>query len=204
MLRGAVVELFRQGKSMSVIAKTLNMARSAVSDTVKRFQELETLDNRVGRGKKRTVRTPQMREIIRRWIKRNSTISIRNLATSLDISKISVATIVHDDLKLKSYKLCKNHFLNDTVKGNRYKKGKILLKQLSEGRHRSVLFTDEKIFTVEQHHNHHNDRQLLPASSESRGSIARSHYPASVMVWAGIIYTDKTPLIFIEKRVKVN
>ena len=57
VLRGAVVELFRQGKSMSVIAKTLTMARSTVSDTVKRFQELGTLDDRVGRGKKRTVRT---------------------------------------------------------------------------------------------------------------------------------------------------
>ena len=90
------------------------------------------------------------------------------------------------------------------MKGNRYKIGKIHLKQLSEGRHRSMLFTDEKLFTVEQHHNHHNDRQLLPASLKSRGSIARSHHPASVMVWAGITYIGKTPLIFIEKGVKVN
>ena len=90
------------------------------------------------------------------------------------------------------------------MKANRLRKAMIVLNQLSEGRFWSVLFTDEKIFTIEQHHNHHNDRQLLPATSQNRGSISRSHHPASVMVWAGITHTGKTHLIFIEKGVKVN
>lgn len=203
-LRGAIIELHKQAKKPANIAKQLNMNESTVRDAIKRYKELGTLSDRVGRGRKRSVRTPRMREVIRRRINRNSGVSMRKMAKSLDIDEKSVRTIVHLDLGLKSYKIAKCHHLNDKMKLNRLQKAKILLRKFAQGRHRNIVFTDEKIFTVERQHNHQNDRQLLKPGSKNREAVTRSHHPASVMVWAGVTATGKTPLIFIEKGVKID
>uniref|UniRef100_A0A914W1X8 Uncharacterized protein n=1 Tax=Plectus sambesii TaxID=2011161 RepID=A0A914W1X8_9BILA len=65
----------------------------------------------------------------------------------------------------------------------------------------SLLY--EKIFNIEQAHNHQNDRQLLPKGT-SPDVVTRSHFPKSVMVWAGITATGKTPLVFVDRKVKIN
>ena len=67
-----------------------------------------------------------------------------------------------------------------------------------------VLWTDEKLFTVQAVHNHQNDRIWLPdihmVPVECRSSFRRQK-PASVMVWAGATSKGlKTPLIFIVRQ----
>ena len=52
-----------------------------------------------------------------------------------------------------------------------------------------------------------NRRQLLKKGQHKTAAakiIGRCHFPASVMVWAGICATGKTPLVFIERNVKIN
>ncbi|VDO87649.1 unnamed protein product [Heligmosomoides polygyrus] len=56
-------------------------------------------------------------------------------------------------------------------------------------------------------HNHQNRRQLLKKGQQKTSAartISRRHFPASVMVWAGICATGKTPLVFMEQNVKIN
>ena len=71
-----------------------------------------------------------------------------------------------------------------------------------------ILFTDEKLFTIQSIHNAQNDRILAKnkkdVALEDR-AVFRRQKPQSVMVWAGVT-TDgrKTPLIFIEEGVRVN
>ena len=82
-----------------------------------------------------------------------------------------------------------------------------MLRQSAAGRHRSILFTDEKIFTVERCHNHQNDRILLQkgsSTSPDASTITRNHFPSHVMVWAGVTANGKTPLVFVDKGVKIN
>ena len=93
------------------------------------------------------------------------------------------------------------------MKENRLVRAKKLKKLAAAGRENLILFTDEKIFTVEPHHNSQNDRQLLPKGSAFKqhpAFVTRSHYPESVMVWGGICATGKTPLVFIDRGVKIN
>lgn len=69
-----------------------------------------------------------------------------------------------------------------------------------------VLFTDEKIFITEPFHSRQNRRQLLNKGQKRTTAakiITRSHFPASVMAWAGICATGKT-LVFIDRNVKIN
>uniref|UniRef100_A0A914MLI1 Tc1-like transposase DDE domain-containing protein n=1 Tax=Meloidogyne incognita TaxID=6306 RepID=A0A914MLI1_MELIC len=61
-----------------------------------------------------------------------------------------------------------------------------------------------KIFTIEAVHNHQNDRIWTTESPLSDKLITHSQHPRSVMVWAGICASGKTPLIFVDPGVKVN
>lgn len=132
---------------------------------------------------------------------------MRSIARSLQISDGSVRNIVKNQLGYHPYKIAKAQFLNDRMKQNRLTKSRRLRRLAAAGRHKTVLFTDEKVFTIEQAHNHQNDRQLLPKGSLKGPNVkfvTRQHFPTSVMVWAGICATGKTPMIFVEKGVKIN
>jgi hypothetical protein len=54
---------------------------------------------------------------------------------------------------------------------------------------KEILFTDEKIFTVEETYNKQNDRVYAQSSKEPRQLVPRikqGHYLASVMLWWGV------------------
>ena len=71
-----------------------------------------------------------------------------------------------------------------------------------------MLWTDEKLFTVQAIYNNQSDR-IYAQRKEDTPVNERIAYqlqkPASVMVWAGVTSTgEKTFLIFIEEGVKTN
>ena len=62
----------------------------------------------------------------------------------------------------------------------------------------NIIFSDEKLITVQQSHNHQNDRILLKSIAAipgNAGKVFRSQKLASVMVWAAVSKRGKTPLI---------
>jgi len=90
-----------------------------------------------------------------------------------------------------------------------------MLKLITKKRYRAVVFTDEKIFTVERAHT----RQILRKGTDicvkfcalpefaiflARKVVSRIHFPKSIIVWAAITVDGKTPLVFVEKGVKIN
>ena len=89
--------------------------------------------------------------------------------------------------------------IKDKNKKDRLKKRKRML-ALTEGASlATVLFSDERLFSVEAPHNHQNDRQLVPPGSSACGLLqnkSHPHFPKSMMVWEGICATGKTPLVF--------
>ena len=86
--------------------------------------------------------------------------------------------------------------------------GRCLLKRIRRWHSVPIIWTDEKVFTVEMAFNHQNDMVLdirvedIPI--EARTSSRRQN-PTSVMIWAGVTSDGKkTPLIFINEGIKVN
>ena len=70
-----------------------------------------------------------------------------------------------------------------------------------------VIFSDEKIFTVEAKVNSHNDRVWQRKQKDIPENIRNIYHrqkPASVMVWAAVSKTRKSLLIFVEPTTKIN
>lgn len=160
--RLAVIELFKTGKSNSAISKALSMSIKTVQKAVKRYKKLGTAMDRPRSGKPKTVTTPEIINKVRCRIRRNSEESMRKMAKKLGISERSVRRIVKKKLKFQSYKLGQGHYLDDKMKRRRLENANRLLKLRS---FRSILFTDEKIFTIQRAINRQNDRQLLRKKS---------------------------------------
>ncbi|UYV84190.1 hypothetical protein LAZ67_X001479 [Cordylochernes scorpioides] len=67
-----------------------------------------------------------------------------------------------------------------------------------------IVFTDEKLFTFEQVHNHQNDRSWHAEAPDMSVLVEHRQNTQSVMAWAGICVSCKTPLIFMDQGVKIN
>lgn len=132
---------------------------------------------------------------------------MRQLARDYHTSDATMRRIVKMDLGLYPYKFRKAHVLTPRMMEVRKLKAAELLKWAANRGFGSVVFSDEKIFTVEKVHNAQNSRQLLVKgcfSSTTSRIISHSQFPKSVMVWAGICSTGKTPLVFVDRGVKIN
>ena len=164
----------------SKIIKALKLPRSTVNNVLKRYKETGRASNRPRSGRPRTARTPQLIKSVREKIRRNPDRNISQLAGERQL-------------------------LSEAKKLKRLHGGKQLL---SAGTWCPIIWTDEKIFTVQRAHNRQNNRILAKNIKDIPPNIrvvGKRQKPASCMVWAGVTCNgQKTPLIFIEEGVKVN
>ncbi|WKY08788.1 hypothetical protein Q1695_001738 [Nippostrongylus brasiliensis] len=225
--RAAILELSKSGLRDVEIARILKVNRSTVYRAIQRG----TMKDRVRPGRPVSAATPRLIEIVKKRIQRNAKRSMRKMARELNVSERTVRRVVKEKLGMYPYKLRKRHGLTDDQKKGRHEKCKGLLKRAANGGHLTTLFTDEKLFVVEQCFNVQNGghlttlftdeklfvveqcfnvqnvRVLAQSSSDAdkKGrNVSRNSKPASVMVWAGVTPTGRTSLVFVEKSVKIN
>ena len=115
------------------------------------------MKDRARSGSPTSITTTRMRKVIRSRILRNPRKSMRKMSSELGISRSSV-------LGLSSYKLRRVHFLSDKIKQKRLVRSKGLIQRFAICGLENILFSDEKLFTIEQAYNHQNDRVLSPSS----------------------------------------
>lgn len=205
--RDAIAQLATSGMKNSSIASRLGVALRTVQKIVKQWKDEGHVQSKPGRGPKRTVNTRKMRGIIKRRIERKDDRSLNKMAKQLQISRFSVQSIVKNELGLRSYRLLNGQVLTDQAKQNRKEKCKKLRAFFKLRRIDDVLWSEEKIFTLEVAKNSQNHLQLLsPAlkSTRKRKVATKGLFPKSLMVWGGISASGKTPLVFIDKNVKIN
>ena len=79
--------------------------------------------------------------------------------------------------------------------------------RLAAGDYLNVLFTDEKIFTIQEVFNPQNDRfysTSIATIPMGHCNVLQQQMPAGIMVWVGITSEYHTPLVFVERGVKLN
>uniref|UniRef100_A0A0N5BZM4 Transposase n=1 Tax=Strongyloides papillosus TaxID=174720 RepID=A0A0N5BZM4_STREA len=191
----------------SAISSKLGVPLRTVQKIVKQWREEGHVQTKPGRGRKRTVNTRRMRGIIKKRIERKDDRSLIKMAKELKISRKSVQMIVKNELGLRSYRPLNGQVLTEQAKQNRKEKCKKLRDFFKVRRKEDVLWSDEKVFTVEVAKNSQNHRQhLSPAlkNTRKRKIGTRSQFPKSLIVWGGISALGKIPLLFIDKNVKIN
>ena len=107
-LRPAILRMHSFGHKQQEIADALHISQQLVSKAIIRG----TVEDRPGRGRKRTARTRENILKIKRKIQRNSSSrknSARKMAHAHRISPMSVHRILAEELKLKSWKPLKRH-----------------------------------------------------------------------------------------------
>ncbi|UYV85194.1 hypothetical protein LAZ67_X004905, partial [Cordylochernes scorpioides] len=97
------------------------------------------------------------------------------------------------------------HLITPAPRDIRRVRSKMLLARHDGRWHERILFTDTKIFTVEENINRQNDRIYACSSLEASLRVRRlekSHHPSSFMGWWGVSYQGVTDLHFCAKGVK--
>ena len=128
---------------------------------------------------------------------------MKKMAKESKISPRTMHRICHDDLKMSPYKLQKRQLISGATIEKRLARSKLLLKQLKNGMLQNLIFTDEKLFTVQQAHSHQNDQvwaKTLDSISANTRKVFRTQKPASVMVWTAISEKEKIPSGFCTPR----
>lgn len=208
--RVAVIALHRCGHSPHMIFKllgNLKISRRFVYRTIKRYTEQGSVDDKKRSGRPRTVRTPAVIKAIKARIARNPARKQKLMALQMGLSSKTVKKVLNEDLGLRAYRKKSGHLLNERLKAMRVKRSKVLLKRYAKNKHRDILFTDEKIFNIEEKYNKQNDRVYAASSVEAGKAIPRvqhGHHPSSVMIWLGVSYSGPTEVHFCEKGVKTS
>uniref|UniRef100_A0A7I4YZ41 Helix-turn-helix domain-containing protein n=1 Tax=Haemonchus contortus TaxID=6289 RepID=A0A7I4YZ41_HAECO len=148
-LRSAIITFHLQGVSAREIHQRLGVHRSVIYRTIKRYRELGTEDDRSGRGRSANVPTTGDMRRERERIRRQPSQSARKISQEMGINESSLRRIICK-LGLKAYKKNKCQKLTDVQKEKRKERSRELFRRFGNGRHLRILFTDEKLFTVEQ------------------------------------------------------
>ena len=189
--RVAVIALHKVGKSAGEIfqlLKNLKITRLFVYRTIQWFLETGSVKDRPRDGRPRTVRTPAVQKAVAAHIHRNPVWKQSVIAHELNISKRSMYRLLTEDLGLRAYRRSTGHFLTRRLMKKRELRCRRLLQRYANNGKRSILFTDEKIFTIEESFNRQNDRVYASSSREAlkvAPRVQRANHPSSVMVWWG-------------------
>lgn len=205
--RDVVVKLFARGERPGDIFRRLKshgVKRDFIYYTIRRYRETGSTKDRVKSGRPRSARTPAAIKVVRERIRRNMNRSIRKTAADLNVSIRTAHNIMTKDLGYKPYKKRKVHGLTEATTKKRLDRSKLIL---SRHAGQEFVFSDEKLFVLQQPHNAQNDRLWAPTLASippSQINIPRFQSAASVMVWGAVSRRGKLPLVFIEKNVKIN
>lgn len=182
----------------------LKLSRLFVYRTIKRFKDTGTVVPKKKPGKKRSVRTPSAIKAVNERIRRNPARSARKMAREMKMSHTSMQNILKGDLGYGAFKKQRIHGLTRKNIEDRVARSRALLK--THAGH-NIIFSDEKLFTLEMSLNKQNDRvygtSLREIPADKRG-VERYQNASAVMVWGAISSKGKLPLLFIDRGVKIN
>lgn len=208
--RVTVIGLFKARKTAKQIVTLLaplKVGERFVYRTIQRYTTTGDVVDRSRPGRPRSVRVKKTIEAVRSRINRNALRKQKLISREMKISTRTVSRILRDDLGMRAYKRCTSHLLTEKLKAIRHERSKKLLRLYGKNRYKNILFTDEKIFTIEEKFNKQNDRVYARTSYEAKDKVPRvqrGHHPTSVMVWWGVSYHGVTPIHFCETGVKTS
>lgn len=211
--RAAIVRMSQGGSKPSEIKKALShkeLSYQSISYVLKVHGNKgsgATFQNQP-KPKAPAVRTRQLKAKVEKKITRcEGTISISQLAKDAGTSRPTMSRLIHKDLGYKSFRRIKGQSLSDAQEAKRLARCRGLLQLCAGVGWENVLWTDEKLFTIQPVMNKQNNQILAKSRKTIQKKnlrIPKTQKPLSMMVWGGISGHGKTRLIVIPSGVKIN
>ncbi|KAI6658827.1 MhmaT1 transposase [Oopsacas minuta] len=187
--RSKIITHYLSGNRPTEILKKLKhekVNRMLVYRTIKRYKETSGITDKARSGRSPTARSIRLRKPVRSRVARNPRRSMRKMAKELEIKRESLRKLIHQDLGLKSLKRKTVHHLTPSICQKGLERWKGLLQRLGTEDFEKIIFSDEKLFTVEEATNRQNDRILSTTAKdipEEVKFVDRVQKPQCVMVW---------------------
>ncbi|XP_059096095.1 uncharacterized protein LOC131890706 [Tigriopus californicus] len=137
------------GDAVKDIAERFMVSKSIVYKVKSLYNVFKDFSNRPRSGRPRKARTEGNIKAVNDAIDANPRNIIQKLARELNIDKTAISTIVRKDLGLKSRACTKVQGLTALQRQKRLDRCKKLLKKCKRRTDRVLIFSDEKIFTVD-------------------------------------------------------
>ena len=189
------------------LVKNLKITRNLVYRTVKRLRKTGFICDRKRSGRPRSARTQQLVNKVKCRLYRKPKQSIRKMASQLRASRSTVQRVVVEELGLRPYKKRKAHGLTQKQQAKRLPRIKALLERFADKDLDRLVFSDEKLFCLEEKHNSQNVRVYAASFEdipEHLRTVERFLYEKRIMIWCGVSKKGKLPLHFVEPGTKIN
>ncbi len=199
--RVAIRALLDAGMSVTAVARQTGASRVTVTHVRDHGVERKVYE------RDRSVRTEDLVEQVDRCVAANPNTSVRALARETGTPETSMRRLVKEDLGMFSYAKQERPLLSDATRRKRKERANVLvnrLKGVDAGA--TLLFTDEKFFTLAQYHNRRNSHVVLRQGEVSDLRVQGvAQRPAGVM-FLGVVASDGRvgPPIFVEAGVKID
>ncbi len=154
--RQRVYDLLDVGISQSRIAEIVNMEVRSVHHIQQAKNDGKGIKRAPGSGGHNLKHTPAFLSDLKAKINEDPTISMVRRSRELGVSDGTVRIAVHNDLGLKSFVRVTRRLLTMSTKEKRLKRCQKLLTFLKHHGSTVKIFSDKKIFMVDQVHNHQN------------------------------------------------
>lgn len=180
------------GDKIKDIAANFGVSKKTIYKVKNVYGASGNFNDKTRSGRPRSVRSEAFIESVQTKIKENPRTNIRSLAKDLKVDKMAVSRTVRFDLGMKSRAVTKVQGLTTTQREKRLKRCKALLNKMKKGENGVLVFSDEKIFTVDAVSNSRSLRYIAKSPSDVDPSIkftGRTKHPAWAMM-LGIVGSD--------------
>ncbi|XP_065671865.1 uncharacterized protein LOC136089723 [Hydra vulgaris] len=145
------------GAEIFKLVKVHGISERCVYRTIQRLRETGGVEDRERSGRPRTVRTPDRIKRIREKIQRNPERLTRKLAQEEGVPRESMRELLKLALGLKPYRKHNVYGLTANQKLTRLQRCKTLLRQYGHCAVQNIIYSDEKLFVMEQSFNAKNN-----------------------------------------------
>ena len=139
------------------------------------------LERRKGSGLANRKRTGDFLNDLKARIDNDPTKSMSRLANDMSVHKSTISRAISEDLGMYSYARTVKHLLTEKQRQTRLERSKKLLTWIRHNGSTVKIYSDKKIFTVDQVLNRRNDRYIAISSDDVQGAY-RTKHPSQIMV----------------------
>ncbi len=191
--RQRIVDLHHAGVPATCIAEVVNCSEKTLFayNIVDKFKATKTIQRTPQGSPCNKKRTSEFLEQLKAKIKDKLEIPIKVLAADMNVHRFTIMAGIKN-LGMKSRtRPCRQLLTN---KENRVKRGKMILNWLKVTRFPVIIFSDKKMFTVDEVSNCRKSRVISTIASEVR-HVARTKHPQGVVMfgWLGVMARRNRP-----------